>query len=82
LDSQLIKVQCSLKKNKCWAFDLKLDPDEKNPLDCCLFPVEVEGLRKFVAEHDVNLLKYNASLRERKGFQAQAPAVKEMNSSR
>ena len=82
LDSQLIKVQYSLKKNKCWAFDLKLDPDEKNPLDCSLFPVEVEGLRKFVAEHDVNLLKYNASLRERKGFQAQAPAVKEMNSSR
>jgi arylsulfatase A-like enzyme len=82
LDSHLIKVQYSLKKDKCWAFDLKLDPNEKNPLDCSSFPVEVEGLHKFVAEHDVNLLKYNASLREKKGLKAQAPAVKEMNSSR
>ena len=82
LDSHLVKVQYSLKKDKCWAFDLKLDPDEKNPLDCSSFPVEVERLHKFAAEHDANLLKYNASLREKKGLQALSPAVKEMNSSR
>jgi len=81
LDSRLIKVQYSLKKNNCWVFDLKLDPDEKNPLDCSSFPLEVEGLHKFVAEHDANLLKYNASLREKKGLQgAGVPVVKEGNS--
>jgi len=82
LDSHLIKVQYSLKKNKCWAFDLKLDPDEKNRLDCSSFPLEVETLHQFVAAHDANLLKYNASFREKKGFQAQAPSLKEINSSR
>ena len=82
LDSHLIKVQYSLKKNKCWAFDLKLDPEEKNPLDCSFFPLEVEGLHKFVTEHDANLLKYNANLMEKKGLQAQAPSVKGKNSSR
>ena len=82
LDSRLIKVQYSLKKNKCWVFDLKLDPDEKNPIDCSSFPVEAEALHKFAAEHDANLLKYNASLREKNGYQAQAPAVKEMSPSR
>jgi membrane-anchored protein YejM (alkaline phosphatase superfamily) len=75
LDTQLIKVQHSLKKNSCRAFDLKLDPDEKNPLDCSSFPVELEELHKFVSEHDVNLLKYNASLKEKKGFQSQASAL-------
>jgi membrane-anchored protein YejM (alkaline phosphatase superfamily) len=82
LDSHLIKVQYSLKRNKCWVFDLKVDPDEKNPLDCSAFPLEVGALHKFVAEHDANLLKYNASLREKKAVQAQGSSVKEMNSSR
>jgi len=82
LNSHLRKVQYSLKKNNCWAFDLNLDPDEKNPLDCSSYPLQVERLHKFVAEHDANLLKYNASLREKRGFQAQAPSVKEMGSSR
>jgi hypothetical protein len=83
LDSHLIKVQYSLKKNSCWVFDLKLDPDEKNPLDCSSFPHEVEGLHKFVAEHDANLLKYNASLREKKGLQgAGVPVVRDENSSK
>jgi hypothetical protein len=78
LDSHLRKVQYSLKKNNCWAFDLKLDPDEKNPLDCSSYPLEVEGLRKFVAEHDANLLKYNASLSKKKGLPGiPAVAVKE-----
>lgn len=70
LDSQLLKVQYSLKKNNCRAFDLKLDPDEKNPLDCSFYPVQVERLHKFVGEHDANLLKYNAGLIEKRGFQA------------
>ena len=66
LDSHLLKVQYSLKKNNCWAFDLNLDPDEKNPLDCSSYPLQLETLHKFVTAHDRNLLKYNATVRERK----------------
>jgi membrane-anchored protein YejM (alkaline phosphatase superfamily) len=80
LDPHLIKVQYSLKKNRCWAFDLKLDPDEKNPLDCSLYPTQLEALHKFVSDHDSNLLKYNTSLREKKGLPGtHQPVVKEGN---
>jgi arylsulfatase A-like enzyme len=81
LNTHLVKVQYSLKKNRCQAFDLNLDPDEKNPLDCSSYPLQVEALHKFVSDHDSNLLKYNASLREKKGLSgSQAPAVREANS--
>jgi len=80
LDSQLIKVQYSLKKKRCWAFDLKLDPDEKNPLDCSLYPLQVEALHKFVSDHDSNLLRYNATVREKNGVsKTQTPMVKRVN---
>jgi hypothetical protein len=45
---------------------LKLDPEEKNPLDCSLYLLQAEVLRKYVADHDTRLLKYNATLREKK----------------
>jgi arylsulfatase A-like enzyme len=56
LDTHLVKVQYSLKKNDCRVFDLKVDPDEKNPLDCSLYPLQLETLHKFVSDHDLNLL--------------------------
>jgi len=77
LDPHLIKVQYSLKKNECRVFDLNVDPDEKNPLDCSLYPLQLETLRKFVSDHDLNLLKYNVALREKKGFPGtKKPAIK------
>jgi hypothetical protein len=80
LDSHLIKVQYSLKKRRCWAFDLGLDPDEKNPLDCSSYSVELEALHKFVSDHDSKLLEYNAAVREKKGVsRVQAPADKGVN---
>jgi hypothetical protein len=81
LDPQLVKVQRSLKKNNCWVFDLKQDPDEKNPMDCSLYPLQLELLHRFVSDHDAGLLRYNTSLKEKKGFQTpQAPGVKEVSS--
>jgi membrane-anchored protein YejM (alkaline phosphatase superfamily) len=78
LDSSLIKVQYSLKKNRCWVFDLKHDPDEKKPLDCSHFPLQAEALHKFAIDHDEHLLKYNASLKEKgKISGAQISVVKE-----
>ncbi len=68
LDSHLIKVQYSLKKKTSWVFDLKADPDEKNPIDCSFYPIQLEGLHKFVKEHDAALLRYNTDLKEKKGF--------------
>jgi len=80
LDSHLIKVQYSLKKKRCWAFDLKLDPGEKNPLDCSMYPLQAEALHKFVSDHDTGLINYNAGLREKKGLSGnQAPIVKKVN---
>jgi len=78
LDPHLIKVQYSLKKNKCWAFDLNHDPDERNPLDCSRYPLQREVLHKFVSDHDERLLKYNTSLKEKKGVSGvQVPVVKD-----
>jgi phosphoglycerol transferase MdoB-like AlkP superfamily enzyme len=80
LDSHLIKVQYSLKKKRCWVFDLKRDPDEKNPLDCSLYPHEVEGLHRFVSDHDSSLLKYNATVKEKNGTSgSQAPVARRVN---
>ena len=61
LDSHFIKVQYSLKKKNCWAFDLRSDPEEKNPMDCSLYSLQLEALQKFVSDHDAELLRYNTS---------------------
>jgi membrane-anchored protein YejM (alkaline phosphatase superfamily) len=80
LDSQLIKVQYSLKKKRCWAFDLKLDPDEKNPVNCSSYPLQAEALHRFVSDHDSNLLRYNATVKERNGVsKTQTSVVKRVN---
>jgi arylsulfatase A-like enzyme len=74
LDSDLIKVQYSLKKKRCWVFDLKRDPDEKDPLDCSLYPLQVEALHQYVREHDSHLLEYNAAVKKKNGvLGTQAP---------
>ena len=82
LSTEGIKVQVSLKKNRCWAFDLKADPGEKNPLDCGPHQAQVEALRHFVLHHDAGLAQYNAGNRDGRDFQGQrhpglvaAPAV-------
>jgi arylsulfatase A-like enzyme len=73
LDNHFIKVQYSLKKKNCWAFDLRSDPEEKYPMDCSLYSLRLEALQKFVSDHDGELLRYNASLKER--MEPQAPQV-------
>jgi phosphoglycerol transferase MdoB-like AlkP superfamily enzyme len=80
LDRHLIKVQYSFKKKRGWVFDLKLDPDEKNPLDCSLYPLQGEGLHRFVSDHDSSLLKYNATVKEKNGVSGTpVPVVKKVN---
>jgi membrane-anchored protein YejM (alkaline phosphatase superfamily) len=69
LDNNQIKVQYSLKKNKCWAFDLKADPYEKNPLDCSSYQPQLDALRRFVSHHDLSLVQYSLSVRENRDFE-------------
>jgi len=69
LDTEQIKVQYSLKKNRCWAFDLKMDPGEKNPLDCSSYKLQLEALHQFVNDHDSSLIQYNVCLFEKRDFQ-------------
>jgi arylsulfatase A-like enzyme len=72
LDSNQIKVQYSLKKDRCWVFDLKSDPEEKNPLPCSLYEPQLEALRRFVNYHDSKLVKYNGWITKGTDFQGQA----------
>jgi len=69
LSTEGIKVQVSLKKDRCWAFDLKADPGEKNPLACGPYQTQLEALRNFVRNHDASLVQYNADNRAGKDFQ-------------
>ena len=69
LDTEQIKVQYSLKKNRCWVFDLKIDPGEKNPLDCSSYKLQLEALHQFVNHHDSSLIQYNVCLFEKMDFQ-------------
>ena len=71
LDSRRIKVQYSLKKKRCWVFDLENDPDENNPLDCSPYQLQAEALQHFVNDHNSNLDEYNVAIRERRDFQGQ-----------
>jgi len=71
LSTEGIKVQVSLKKDRCWAFDLKADPGEKNPLECSPYQTQLGALRNFVRHHDASLIRYNVSNREGKDFQGQ-----------
>ena len=77
-----IKVQYSLKKNRCWAFDLKADADENTPLDCSPYQPQLEALHQFTRTHDSNLAQYSASLREKKDFQGRKhPVLSKFNAS-
>lgn len=69
LDAHHIKVQYSLKKNRSWAFDLKLDPDEKKPLDSSLYQLQLDALHQFVRHHDSGLIQYNVWIGEKRKFQ-------------
>ncbi len=66
VDQHLIKVQYSLKKKRCWAFDLKVDPDERNPLECSSYESQLDDLLKFVRFHDVHLVAYNEMMKEKR----------------
>ncbi len=66
IDQRLIKVQYSFKKKRCWAFDLKTDPEETQPLDCSAYRKQLEALLKFTSFHNTSLVRYNETIKEKK----------------
>ncbi len=62
LDRNWIKVQHSLKDHRSWVFDLKIDPEENQPLEASRFPLQLEHLLRYTKSHDQRLLQYNDSL--------------------
>ena len=75
LDNQLIKAQSSLKKKRCWVYDLKKDPLENHPLDCSSYESQLDALRRFVGFHDASLVRYNESMKEKNRISgAEGPA--------
>ena len=71
LNTDQIKVQFSLKQNRCWAFNLRTDPDEENPLDCSSYQPQLETLFDWVSHHDSSLPEYNAIQKEKGSFQGE-----------
>ena len=72
IDRNGLKVQYSLKKDRCWAFDLRNDPDEETPLSCTAYQEQLETLKAFGRYHDAQLLASNASWQEKKGSQTRS----------
>ncbi|MGB9628988.1 MAG: LTA synthase family protein [Thermodesulfobacteriota bacterium] len=68
LDQEWIKTQHSLKDHRSWAFDLKADPEEKNPLEASRFPLQLEHLLRYTRSHDQRLVQYNDLLKEKRAL--------------
>jgi len=68
IDNRQVKVQYSLKEKSCCAFELKVDPEEKNPLDCMSYQEQLEELLGFVNHHDASLSEYSGSQGENRDF--------------
>jgi len=66
LDRQWVKVQHSLKDHRSWAFDLKIDPEETNPVEASRFPLQLEHLLRYTKTHGQRLVQYNDSLKEKR----------------
>lgn len=58
---QGIKLQVSLRRDACWAFDLRADPQERTPLDCAAYPEQLEALQVMRGHQAQALRTYNAA---------------------
>ncbi len=59
ISEDLIKLQISFKNNACWAFDLKLDPEEKRHLSCLSYKEQQQALLLYRNNQRVALRRYN-----------------------
>ena len=65
ISEDLIKLQISFKSNACWAFDLKLDPEEKRHLPCLPYKDQQQALLLYRKNQRVALRRYNREAQER-----------------
>jgi hypothetical protein len=60
ISEDLIKLQISFKRNACWVFDLKVDPDEKKPLSCGPHKEQQQALLLYRNNQRIALRRMNA----------------------
>ena len=65
ISEDLIKLQISFKNNACWAFDLKLDPEEKRHLPCLPYKEQQQALLLYRNNQRVALRRYNREAQAR-----------------
>ncbi|MCK6508362.1 sulfatase-like hydrolase/transferase [Myxococcota bacterium] len=67
-----IKVQYSLKHQRCWAYDLKQDPTEKNVLPCASFEAQRRALLLWSRYQPQLLDQYNQAAAQKRPFFGQS----------
>ena len=65
ISEDLVKLQISFKTSACWAFDLKLDPEEKRHLPCLPYKEQQQALLLYRKNQRVALRRYNREVQER-----------------
>lgn len=59
ISEDFIKLQISFKNNACWAFDLKVDPEERKPLACLPYKAQQQALLLYRTNQRIALRRYN-----------------------
>lgn len=65
ISEDLIKLQISFKNNSCWAFNLKLDPEEKKTLSCLPYKAQQQALLLYRNNQRIALRRYNREAQAR-----------------
>lgn len=75
VSEELIKLQISFKNNSCWAFDLKVDPDEKKTLSCGAYKAQQQALLLYRTNQRIALRRYNREAQTRNGAGPTPPSL-------
>jgi arylsulfatase A-like enzyme len=69
IDEQQIKLQYSYKYRRCWVYDLRNDPDERERLNCAAYKEQHRALELFYRLQPNLIEQYNKVSREGRDFQ-------------
>ena len=72
LSNKKLKVQQSFKNGKCWAYNVRKDPNEKNRLDCAKYKKEEEMINRFRKYQTQILEAYNRAISQGRKFQGES----------
>jgi len=66
-----LKLQHSFKKEKCWAYDLAVDPFERKKLDCSPFSEQKKTMMFYYSYQPLLLKSYNKTSQQKTDFHGQ-----------